>query len=120
MSGKRSEKLNSEFKKNIYEILSRKVKNPQLTEMFSVTEVETDPELSTAKVYVSVYSKDAEKAAATMDAIRQSAGYVRTQLSKSMHIRTVPQLIFTEDRSMSYGDKIDRILERIGVETDGK
>lgn len=57
MSLQRTAKLNSEFQKNIYEVLSKSVKDPRITEMFSVTKVETDKELTLAKVYISVYGR---------------------------------------------------------------
>lgn len=116
MAGTRSEKLNAEFQKNIYEVLTRKVKNPRLTEMFSVTAVETDRELATAKVYISVYSADEAKKQATFEAICESAGFVRQALSKSMHIRTMPQFIFLKDSSFDYSEKINRLLNEVKAE----
>jgi ribosome-binding factor A len=101
------------FKKEIYEILKNRVKDPRLTEMFTVTKVDTDKELSTARVYISIYSTDKSKADATMEAINSSAGFVRRELLHRMRIRTVPVLNFIPDTTMEYGDKIDRILNQI-------
>lgn len=61
----RIEKLNSSFKRDIAELLTKKVKDPRITEMFTVLEVDCDKELSTAKVYISVFSADEQKAAQT-------------------------------------------------------
>ena len=80
MSLQRTAKLNSEFQKNIYEVLSKSVKDPRITEMFSVTKVETDKELTLAKVYISVYGKDSETTEATFEGIKSAAGYVRLSL----------------------------------------
>ncbi|MEG1711174.1 MAG: 30S ribosome-binding factor RbfA [Clostridia bacterium] len=113
MSVPRTDRLNAEFQKNIYEILKNKVKDPRITEMFSVTKVETDKELSFAKVYISIFSKDKAKTDETMEAIVRSAGFARRELSKEMRIRTVPQLIFVKDDSMEYSDKIDKIINEI-------
>ena len=113
MGANRTEKLNSEFQRSIYEILTRKVKDPRLTEMFSITQVECDKELQRAKVYASVYSADKAKADATLEAIKDAAGFVRSTLSKSMHIRTVPKFEFITDTSMQYSQKINDILSEI-------
>ena len=67
----RSDRLNSELQKEIYEIISRKLKNPLITEMFSILRVDCANDLSYAKVYVSVYSTNAEKAKITFDAIKR-------------------------------------------------
>lgn len=114
----RVNKLNAEFKRYIAEILSKKVKDPRITEMFTVLEVDCDRELSHAKVYVSVFSTDHEKAAQTFTGITESAGYVRKEISKLMHIRKVPEFEFVLDTSMSYGQKIDKILNEIKTENN--
>ena len=109
----RTQKLNAEFKRYISELLTRRVKDPRITEMFTILEVDTDADLSTAKVYVSVYSTNTEKAAATFTAICENEPLIRREISKSMHIRKVPQFIFVLDKTMSYGQKIDEILNEI-------
>ena len=70
-------------------------------------------DLKHAKVYVSVFSADKEKSQATFEAICDSAKAVRTELSKTMHIRTVPELHFVTDNSTDYGNKIDKILSTL-------
>lgn len=123
MSTPRSAKLNSEFQKNIYEVLSKSVKDPRITEMFSVVKVDTDKELTTAKVFISVYSTDKQRAENTFEGIKSAAGFVRRELYKVMRIRTVPQLIFIKDETLEYSDKINKILNEIqvsGVENDDK
>lgn len=110
MKLKREQRLNSEFQKEIYSILKNKIKNPLITEIFSVSEVDVTNDLKHAKVYVSVFSTDQTKAEQTFQAICESAKAVRTELSKVMHIRTVPELHFVLDGSADYGNKIDKIL----------
>lgn len=112
----RIEKLNSEFKRSISEILTKKVKDPRITEMFTVLEVDCDRELSSAKVYVSIYSTSAEKATQTFIAICESEPLVRREISKCMHIRKAPKFNFVLDTSMAYGQKISEILN--GLKTD--
>ncbi|MBR0190293.1 MAG: 30S ribosome-binding factor RbfA, partial [Clostridia bacterium] len=56
----RTDRLNSEFKKEIYEIISRRLNDPEITEMVSVMKVDVSRDLSYAKVFVSVFSTDKE------------------------------------------------------------
>lgn len=114
----RIEKLNSEFKRYIAELLSKKVKDPRLTEMYTVLEVNCDRELDSAKVYISIFSTDADRAAQTFLAICESEAYLRREISKNMHIRKVPQFNFVLDTSMAYGQKIDAILNEINKKDD--
>ena len=112
----RTDKFNSEFKRYIAELLTKKVKDPRITEMFTILEVDCDRELSSAKVYVSIYSTDAEKAAQTFIAIRDNEPFIRREISKNMRIRKAPQFNFVLDTSMAYGQKINEILN--GLKTD--
>ena len=56
----RNDRLNGEFQKEIYQIISRRLKNPLVTEMFSILRVDCRRDLSYAKVFVSVYSTNEE------------------------------------------------------------
>lgn len=109
----RTDRLNEEFKREISEIISRRLKNPAITEMVSVMRVETAGDLSHARVYVSVFSKDPAKKAATFAAVKSEAGRIRKELSAVMRIRTVPELHFFEDDSMEYSDRINKLLKGI-------
>ena len=113
MKEKREKRLNSEFQKEIYSILKNKIKNPAISEMFSISEVDVTNDLKHAKVFVSVFSTDKVTAQATVEAICASAKAVRTELSKTMRIRTVPELHFVTDNSTDYGNKIDKILSTL-------
>ena len=113
MKGKRTEKLNSEFRKLIYDIVKNDLNIPSVTEMFSITEVDVAPDVKSAKVYVSVYSTNAEKKKATFEGIKASASKIRRELSSKMRIKYVPELRFIEDGALEYGNKIDKILSTI-------
>lgn len=115
MVNNRIGKINAELQKNIYEILSLKVKDPRLTEMFTITQVSVDKELTVAKVFVSIFSTDERKSKDTFDAIQNSANFVRSNLYKMMRIRTVPQITFYLDEVGDYGQKIDGILDSLKV-----
>ncbi len=112
----RSDRINSELQKEIYEIISRKLKNPLITEMFSILAVDCANDLSYAKVYVSVFSTNKEKAKATFDAIKADAKRIRYELAKVVRARTVPELNFVLDGSMEYGDKMDKLFKKINEE----
>ena len=113
MKVKREKRLNSEFQKEIYELLTTKVKDVRLTEMFSITDVEIATDLKQAKVYVSIFSGSEQNKQNTFEAIKASAGFLRREISSRMHIRTVPEFTFYLDKKAEYGEKIDKILSGI-------
>lgn len=110
MKGKRTDRLNSEFRKLIYDVIKNRLDIAGATEMYSITEVDVSPDLKHAKVYVSVYSTSEEKAKATFDAIACSSVDIRRELSRLTTIRYVPELRFYRDGTSEYGNKIDTIL----------
>ncbi len=110
MKEKREKRLEKEFAKLIYEFLSTQVKNPEITEMFSISGVKVTSDLEEAFVYVSVYSTNPTLKNKTFEAIKQSSPLVRKFLAKEMRIRTVPKINFLPDNSFEYGERIDRII----------
>ena len=112
---KRTERLDSEYRKEISAILSGALKNkePRLKGLVSVTEADVAPDLKTAKVFVSIYAASAEEKANTLAIIRENAGFIRRELAKVMRMRTVPALTFLEDKSMEYGQKMDDIFAKL-------
>ena len=110
MKVKRSDRLKGELQKEIYDIITKKLKNPNITEMFSISGVKVTSDLEEAFVYVSVYSTNPTLKNKTFEAIKQSSPLVRKFLAKEMRIRTVPKINFLPDNSFEYGERIDRII----------
>lgn len=115
MKGLRGERLASQFREEIYNVISRELRNryPSLSAIISVTQADVAPDLKSARVYISIYDKDEERKAQSFETIKENAGFIRHELSKVLHIRTVPELRFILDESMEYGARIDKILEEI-------
>ena len=106
-------RMGSELQKDLYEVIARRIKNPLITEMFSIVSVTVSKDLSHANVFISVYSTDKEKALATFEAIKADAKKIRFELAKTSRARTVPELHFYLDGSMEYGDKMDKLFIKI-------
>ena len=109
----RTDRLNAEFQREIYEVIQRKLKNPFITEMFSITKVDASKDLKHAKVFISIYSVNDQKKQTTYKAICDDAKKIRHELAKSMRLRTVPEISFVLDETMAYGDKMDKLFIKI-------
>ena len=107
-------RINEELKKEISKIISFELKNPDVTGLISVTKVKITPDLKYAKIYVSLLNSKNETK--TMDALEQSAGFIRSLIAKRVNLRITPELIFEKDDSMEYGMKIDSILKELNNE----
>ena len=107
----RFERINEELKKEISNIINYELNNPNVTGLISVTKAKVTPDFKYAKIYVSILnSKNINK---TMEGLKESAGFIRAQIAKTMNLRVTPELSFEIDDSMEYGAKIDSILKEI-------
>ena len=114
--GYRSDRTAEDIKREITALV-RELKDPRVSSaMLTVVRVEVAHDLSFAKVYVSVFSTNKEKASATFEAIKSDAKRIRFELAKVVRARTVPELKFILDGSMEYGDKMDKLFKKISEE----
>ena len=107
----RLNRVNEELKKEISHILTFELKNSKVTGLISVTKAKITPDFKYAKIYVSILnSKNVDK---TMEGLKESSGFIRSQIAKNINLRVTPELTFEIDDSLEYGAKIDRILKEI-------
>ena len=104
-------RVNEELMKALSQIITYELKNPDVTGMISVTKVKVTTDLKYAKVYVSILNSKNIKD--TMDGLKKSSGFIRSELAKRVNLRNTPELIFEIDDSLEYGAKIDSILKEI-------
>ena len=104
-------RIDEEYRKELSQIIGYELKNPNVTGMISVTKVKVTPDLKYAKVYVSILNSKNIKE--TMDGLKKSSGFIRSELAKRINLRNTPELVFEIDDSMEYGAKIDSILKEI-------
>lgn len=107
----RLNRINEELKKEISNILTFELKNPNVTGLISVTKAKITPDFKYAKIYVSILnSKNLDK---TMQGLKDSAGFIRSQIAKNINLRVTPELVFELDDSLEYGMKIENILKEL-------
>ena len=88
----RIERIDEEYRKEISQIISYDLKNPNITGLISVTKVKVTTDLKYAKVYVSILnSKNINE---TKEGLKKSSGFIRTELAKRINLRNTPELIF--------------------------
>ena len=109
----RLNRINEKLKKELSQVLNYELKNPNVTGMLSVTRVKITPDFKYAKVYVSILnSKNIKK---TMEGLKESSGFLRSKLAKTINLRITPELVFELDDSLEYGARIDSILKDLNI-----
>jgi len=103
----RIERLNSLIKQEIAAIL-RKFDDAKVR-LVSIIDVEISKDLTLAKVYYSQIGSDEDKKK-TYWRLKTSARFIKGEIGKVIHIRTIPNLVFIYDESLERGD---RVLEKL-------
>src|SRR4030043_2465233 len=99
---RRLQRLNGLFREELSDLLLRQVKDPRLAEFVSITRVLVSPDLSHARVFVSVMGSEEEKTS-TLEGLTGGANYLRRQLNNRVSLRRMPELSFRRDESMEEG-----------------
>ncbi len=111
MARYRSGRLAGEIQKQVAQIISRDLKNPEL-ELVSVLAVDASPDFSSARIYISPppgKENDINLIAAALD---NSKGYIRHLLGQRMKMRQIPELYFHIDNSIAYGVKMISMIDK--------
>ncbi len=108
----RVERINTQFKRELSELILRELRDPRLDEFVSVTEVDVSPDLRNAKVYVSSVGGQ-QKETQILGALSSAAGFMRSALAKKIRLRRMPELHFLWDNSIEKGDRILRLLDEV-------
>ena len=117
MSNQRLTRLNEQFRREIMEILVRDVRDPRIQDVV-VTGVEVTSDLWMAKVYVQASGTRKNKAEA-LEGLEAAQGFIRRSLANVMRIRRTPVLRFLDDKTFTYVQNIEEVLEEIRLEDSG-
>ena len=117
MSNQRLTRLNEQFRREIMEILVRDVRDPRIQDVV-VTGVEVTSDLWMAKVYVQASGTRKNKAEA-LEGLEAAQGFIRRSLANVIRIRRTPELRFLEDKTFTYVQNIEEVLEEIRLEDSG-
>lgn len=100
-----------QIKKELSIIVQSELKDPRIG-FVTVTGVEVTNDFSQATAFVSVMGDD-EKKQASLQALQQANGFIRSELGRKIRLRHTPELIFKIDQSVEYGSHIESILKSL-------
>jgi ribosome-binding factor A len=112
---RRTERVASTIQQELAQIIMRELNDPRLTGMPSITRVKVSPDLSTADVFVTIMGTVGQQNAA-LNALRHSAGLMRTKLTGAMTLRVAPFLKFHIDENLKKELQMQDLLDRVAAE----
>ena len=103
------ERFNNAFMEQLNIIFGTEIKNPILKQVV-VNAVKITKDLSFAKVYFTCFNEDRNL---VLKQLKESAGFLRHELSERIDIRHTPELTFEYDESLEYAKKIENKIKEI-------
>jgi ribosome-binding factor A len=109
--GHRVNRVGEQMKKELGDIISRKIKDPRIG-FVTVTDVQVTGDLQQAKVYISVLG-DEEQRENTLKGLAKAKGFIRTEIGQRIRLRKTPELFFEFDETMAYGNRINSLIHEL-------
>ncbi len=102
-------RVGEQLRRELTLMIRNEVKDPRVTDII-IYDVVVSKDLGTAKVYFSPMDIQ-QDATEIIKGLQSASGYLRTQLSKILSLRKVPELRFVVDDTEVKGDRIDQLLQ---------
>ncbi|MEM9100830.1 MAG: 30S ribosome-binding factor RbfA [Pseudomonadota bacterium] len=108
----RTQRVADQMQREIALLLQREIKDPRL-KLTTVAGVDVTKDLSLAKVYVTFLDADEkDEISQRIKLLSNAAGFFRSQLSKAMRLRVVPEIRFYYDESVKRGSEMDSLIQK--------
>lgn len=95
------------------ELLLREVADPRLYNI-TITEVELDPELQYARVYVNALG-DEDRQDEILAGLEHAKGFLRREVGSRVRLRKTPELHFKWDTRLERVERINEILSGLDI-----
>ena len=106
----RTDQLASVIRTAVQGVLSRGLNDPRVRGLVSVTKVDLAPDLSEAKVFVSILP--AEHTELTMHGLRSAARHIQSKIAADVVARKLPRISFHLDESLKRQAVVDAAITR--------
>lgn len=105
-------RINGEVMRALADIIRSEVKDPRISSLTSVVQVEVAPDLKTCKAWISVLG-DEKAVEDTKAGLKSSEGFIRNQLARKINLRNTPQITFIMDQSIAYGVSMSKKIDDV-------
>jgi ribosome-binding factor A len=107
--------LASTIQKELAMMMMRDLNDPRLPSIVSITRVKVSADLSIADVYVTIMGSPGQQSAG-LNALKHSAGLMRTKLTKALTLRQAPFLKFHMDEGLKKELAVLDLLDQVAKE----
>ena len=109
MSVERMRRVDEAVREVLSDVLTHELKDPRVG-FVTVTDVKTSPDLSHARVYVSVLG-DAEAVSASLEGLRSAQGFLQGRIGGELRLKHTPTLTFFHDDTAERAQRVERLMD---------
>ena len=109
MPGARMRRVNESIREILADAITTELKDPRIG-FVTVTEVDTSPDLRSARVYVSVLG-DEQARERSLAGLRSAHGFLQRRVADELTLKHTPTLDFLYDASVDRSLRIQELLE---------
>ena len=109
LPGKRSTRVGDLILKEVAFLLLEKVRDPRVRGV-TLTGIRLSDDLRLARIYYSVMGDQNEEEQAAAG-LRSATGFVKRQIGKRLDLRYIPEISFSYDPSLKFGNHLERVFE---------
>jgi ribosome-binding factor A len=117
MSTGRMRRVDEAIRQVLGDAVAGDLKDPRVG-FVTVTDVRTSPDLSHARVYVSVLGAAGgpslpEERETTLDGLRSAHGFLQARVARELHLKRTPTLEFSYDDTTDRAMRVEELIEEI-------
>ena len=111
----RSDRVAEQVRRDLADLIRVELKDPRVG-MISLTAVELTPDYAHAKVFFTTL--DSDHLPEIEAGLKRSAGFLRRELGRRIHIHTLPELHFVYDNSLERGASMSLLIDQASALSD--
>ncbi len=112
MSQARARRISEEIKKIVAQTIREDIKDPRVSKLSTVTNVETTRDLRYTTIYISVFGNDEQKNE-TLEGLKRAKGFIRRVIGEALDIRYTPEPTFKLDNSLEYAMSMSKLIDEV-------
>ena len=105
----RAQRIAEQIQREMAELIRLELKDPRVG-LVTITGVEVTQDYEHAKVFFTLLG-EAQQAADSLVGLQRASGFLRSQLSRRMQLRIIPQLHFIYDESVERGIHLSKLID---------
>lgn len=109
----RNERVRKTLMKEIADIIQKDIRDPRISGVISITDIELAHDNSFAKVYFSVFATNEETKQKSISALEENVSKIRYEVGKRIRLRLTPELRFIPDNSLERGTHVMDLIDKI-------